>query len=123
MTRQQTWARRAHERVAAVGGITDDSAKSKYKTMCVRFPSLLVQSGLVQALHFLERDKVWHPYLDDLAYVLVEQQGRDVVLKQAREAKLTDYMALAREVGGAAQWMRRIAQGELAEVDVPKGDD
>jgi CRISPR-associated protein Cmr5 len=118
MTRQQQWAHRAFEKVSAA---RMQDTVGKYKTMCMRFPSLLVQSGLVQALHFLSRDHAnWGAYLTDLASVV----GTDAqqLLRQSRTVETTEYMALGREVRGAALWMRRLAQSELAEVTPDEGD-
>ncbi len=122
MTRQQTWAQKAFELVSvkAQNGNLRGTEKSKYKTMCMRFPALLQQSGLVQALHFLSRDDSWVPYLGDLAQVVAVE--KDALLRRARTSATIDYMALSQEVAGAAQWMRRIAQAELSNVDEEQGD-
>ncbi len=111
-TRSQEWAQKAYEKVEAAsrrGG-------GEYKDMALRFPVLVRQAGLAQALAFVQsRGKEEHKRLgDDLAQVL-GYQGLEAMAKAAREAELLAYLRLTREVLQAAEWFKRFAQALIEE--------
>jgi CRISPR-associated protein Cmr5 len=121
MTRQQRWANATYGRIAIQAKNDDQSpARRKYTTLCMRFPTLLMQSGLVQALAFVNRKQETQLFLDDFSAVLGQDRGgltRDQLLRLSREEGLASYMALTRDALAIAVWFRRFAQSEL------KGDD
>lgn len=115
MTRQQRWAKAAFEKVKARSENAEDS--KAYATICMKMPTLIKQAGVVQALHFANRNEKFQPYLEDLAAVAGEDwnaAGCDELCRRTRETqRLDEYIALTRDVGAVAQWFRRFAQSEL----------
>ncbi|MCW5801058.1 MAG: type III-B CRISPR module-associated protein Cmr5 [Deltaproteobacteria bacterium] len=110
VTRHQSWATRALERVRAAA--SQDGA-GEYRTHCLGTPALLHQAGLVQALAFLRSRKgVPAAYCDDLAVVYGLRDGAEL-LARAQQAELALYMAITRDVIDASTWLRRFAQSEL----------
>ncbi len=112
-TRGQVWAQAAYQRVA-------EQAKRKeakeYKAMALKFPVLVRQAGLAQALAFVEsRGKEAHKaFGEDLAQVLgYESLGK--LGQEAQRAELLEYLRLTREVLGAAEWFKRFAQALIQD--------
>lgn len=107
-TRSQTWAQDAYERVKEAAKRGD---ASEYKDMALKFPVLVRQAGLSQALAFVDsRGKDAHKALgDDLARTLGHKGLRDLA-QRAREAELLGYLRLTREVLAVAEWYKRFAQ-------------
>ncbi|MEZ0348120.1 MAG: type III-B CRISPR module-associated protein Cmr5 [Thermus sp.] len=107
-TRSQEWAQKAYEKVR-------ERAKGKeageYKDMALKFPVLVRQAGLAQALAFVRsRGKEAHRRLgDDLAQVL-GFAGLAQLSEEAHKAELLAYLRLTREVLQVAEWFKRFAQ-------------
>ena len=121
MSRQQKWAQAAFEAVREAKAKSDEkkakSDEKKYGTYCMKLPSLLLQSGLVQTTAFLRSrgEPAADLFLDDVAKVLEDSSkatGRDLDAK-ARKASLPDYLRLSRDALHVASWFRRFAQTEL----------
>lgn len=114
-TRSQTWAQDAYQRVkeaAQKGG----AHPAEYKDMALKFPVLVRQAGLSQALAFVDsRGKEAHKALgDDLARTLGHKGLRDLA-EVARKAELLQYLRLTREVLAVAEWYKRFAQALIEE--------
>lgn len=109
MTRSQTYANRAIERVLAVApGDRDD-----YKALVMKLPALLQQSGAVQTLVFLSaREGVGPKVLDDLAAVYGGESGA-ALRALSQSAALSEYVALTRDLIECAVWLRRFVQVEF----------
>jgi CRISPR-associated protein Cmr5 len=114
MTRQQTWAKEAYARVAAHVGKTD---VREYRTLCMKMPVLIMQSGLVQALAFMRsRGDLGKTFSGDLAsvYGITGADPGKGLMETAQGAdELTLYLALTRDIIDASTWLRRFAQSEL----------
>jgi CRISPR-associated protein Cmr5 len=115
MTRQQKWAKEALARVTVHVGQGD---AREYRTLCMKMPVLLMQSGLVQALAFVRsRGEPGKAFSADLARVACGLAGDDPGLDLMRTAQdaedLAVYLALTRDVLDASTWLRRFAQSEL----------
>jgi len=122
MTRQQDWARRAHKLVHNRAKGTKDE-RAKYKTHCMKLPTLLQQSGLIQALVFLRtRENPGPAFCDEIAVVYGRSELSDgaALVSRAENAPLPEYLALSRDIADVSVWFRRFAQIELA--DVPEVD-
>lgn len=123
MTRQQRWAKLALERVRDYQG---KDSESKYRTLCMKMPSLLKQSGLVQSLAFMRaRDDIGKVFCDELAttyglLVTNDKSAGEVLQDQAQNAELPVYLVLSRDLIEVSVWFRRFAQSELNEVDQPQ---
>jgi len=120
MSRQRVWAAAAHDEVTKFR----NGDEAKLRTLCMKTPSLIHQSGLAQALVFLRsRDKeIGKGFVDALARVLSKTRSEASSGKKLQdlalgEGDLSSYMALTQDVSDVAAWMRRFAQIEL------KGDD
>lgn len=120
MNRQQTWAKSAHEQVTARR--VDGQDLEEYRTLCMKLPSLLSQSGLVQGLAFLMARSRSAGAATMLFEDLEKVSGRTQLFEDAKRADMTSYLALTREVIEVATWMRRFAQIELeARREAPNG--
>jgi CRISPR-associated protein Cmr5 len=117
-TLQQEYAQKVYERVVIFGRrhAKDTSERKQYGAMAHKFPVLVHQAGLIQALAFVHtRGKEAHKLLEDLAQV-VAGQSADEFVRQCREADLTTYMWLTHQTLSALEWFKRFAQSVL-EVD------
>ncbi len=97
----------------------------KFKTLCMKSPSVLIRSGLAQSITYLRsrndtnnNNKYGDTYLEHLIDVLGRKNTsvakfQDVVL----DAKIGEYMALTHSVQDAMIWLRRFAQVEMANVE------
>lgn len=114
MTRQQKWAKEAYARVSA-RVVTPDVRD--YRTLCMKMPVLIMQSGLVQAVAFMRsRSNLGRDFTDDLASVCGitgATPGRALMERVQGVDELTAYLALTRDVLDASTWLRRFAQSEL----------
>lgn len=115
MTRQQEWALRAQEQVRSLRG--GQHAK-KHKTFGMKMPGLIQQSGLVQALVFVQtRVKDDGPaFTNALASVYGARNGQTLI-DRSRSAPLPTYLALTRDLIEVATWVRRFVQIELRDVE------
>ena len=112
LTRPQRWSKGALDRILARKG-KDDA--SKYRTLCMKMPTLIHQAGLVQAVVFMlsrEAD-IGKRFVNDLGAVHSDLGAADKLLKRIQEAQLPDYMALTHEISQLSLWFRRFAQIEL----------
>lgn len=119
MSRQRTWAAEAHAEVMKVARTSD---QGKIRTLCMKTPSLIHQSGLAQAIVFLRsREKgIGKDFVDMLARVLGTTRegvnsGEKLQKMALGEGDLSAYMALTQDVSDVAAWLRRFAQIELKE--------
>jgi len=107
-TRSQEWAQKAYEKVKAAAA---SKGAEEYENMALKFPVLVRQAGLAQALAFLQSrgKEAHHAYGNDLAQVL-GRAGLEALAEEARKAELMAYLRLTREVLQAAEWFKRFAQ-------------
>lgn len=112
-TRQQEWARDAYQRVAQRA---QELGADRYKDMALRFPVLVRQAGLAQALAFVfSRGEEAHRALaEDLAQTL-GYRGLQHLLEEAQKAELLRYLRLTREVLLVAEWYKCFAQALVEE--------
>ncbi|MCA9526381.1 MAG: type III-B CRISPR module-associated protein Cmr5 [Myxococcales bacterium] len=109
-TRQQRRAEAAHRLVTSRVGTPD---WDKYRTFCMKGPTLLLQSGTMQTIAFCESrdDKGAQLWIGDVAEVMGDRQ----LAKTARTAPLPKYLALSRDAIEAATWLRSYAMAARAE--------
>lgn len=122
-TLQQKYAKKVYGCVEAFGQDASLGSKERteYGSMAHKFPVLVRQAGLIQALVFVQtRGKNAHKsLLQDLAQVVAEQDAQ-AFINQCQEADLTDYMWLTRQTLSALEWFKRFAQSVL---EVEPGTD
>lgn len=124
---QREIALEAHKAVIAM---RDHKDKAKLKTLCMKMPGLMCQSGLAQTIVFIrsrDRNDLEHGtvYLKQLIRVLGDKAprpsgGRDAIetlQEKALSLGVVDYIALTAEVQRAMEWMRRFAQIEMQKID------
>lgn len=116
-SRQRKWAHEAYQQVAHYKG---HELEKKIRTLCMKAPSLLHQSGLAQAVVFLRarEAQVGQTFADMLAMVLHQTRGDMTSGAKLQEQALgiddlSEYMALTQDVSDVAAWLRRFAQIEL----------
>ncbi|MDM7324008.1 MAG: type III-B CRISPR module-associated protein Cmr5 [Thermus sp.] len=112
-TRSQSWAKDAYERVKAI--MASENA-SEYKDMALKFPVLVRQAGLAQALAFVaSRGKEAHKSMaNDMARTL-GHENLLCLMERAHEAELLEYLRLTREVLAVAEWYKRFAQALIED--------
>lgn len=119
MTRQQQWALRSHELVLALKERPD---KAKQKTFGMKMPGLIQQSGLIQALVFVQTRGVdGQVFVNALATVYGAPDGTQL-LTNAQRAPLPAYLALSRDMLDVSAWMRRFVQIEMKDVKEDSND-
>ena len=104
------------------------STESKYKTLCLKMPTLLKQSGVVQALAFMRArsGEEGKEFCNDLSAVYGvptldgKTAGKDLQ-DQAQTVALPQYLVLSRDLIEVSVWFRRFAQSELKAEDGDEG--
>lgn len=118
-TRDQRYATTAHE---CVQKVKEKEKKYKlYGSLAHKLPILIHTAGLAQALTFVDArvdEAISKRFLDDLAKTVDQKDGKTLV-KNVREAKLSEYMLLTQQVLAALLWYKRFAQSIL---NVEAGD-
>jgi CRISPR-associated protein Cmr5 len=118
-TLQQEYAQKVYEKIEGRGKqyIKDSPKRTQYGSMAHKFPVLVRQAGLIQALAFVHtRGKEAHSsLLEDLAQVVANQSAEEFV-RHCREVDLTTYMWLTRQTLSTLEWFKRFAQSVL-EID------
>ncbi|MCS7069581.1 MAG: type III-B CRISPR module-associated protein Cmr5 [Meiothermus sp.] len=112
MTREQKRAKSAYERI--IQHCTKDKDwREQYGGMAHKLPVLVRQAGLAQALAFVESrgQEAHRALLEDLAGTVGLSKAE--LLRKSREANLSEYLFLTREVLAAAQWYKRFSQSVL----------
>ncbi len=109
--RTQAYAKRAYP---LIEGKIGSAEEAKYRTLALRFPAMILQSGLAQAIGFLmakgepEHDLM----LEDIAQILQYPNGRtlhEAILK----SQLQEYQLLTRRTLEATAWLKRYTQALL----------
>ncbi len=116
--RSQKYAQEAYPLVVKVYG---HQLEAKYRTLALNFPSMILQSGLSQAIGFLmAKGKDEHQMLlDHLATLVLGKQAQDKQLHQTiLTADLTHYQLLTRQTLEAASWLKRYTQALLEKQQI-----
>ena len=111
MTRQQRWSKAALENVQGWQGNAD--REKRFKTLCMKMPALIGQSGLVQALVFMQSraGKEGGEYVDALARTYSSTNSTGLaLLQEVQKADLPVYLAQSRDLIEIATWHLRFAQ-------------
>lgn len=121
-TRQQQRAVASHDLVEAA---RQTGNWDNYRTFCMKGPTLLQQSGLMQTTVFCSSrsDDGARAWIGDVARVMNAgrpAEGRSLA-ERARTAPLAEYLALTRDAIDAATWLRRYAMAFAQDDDAPAG--
>ena len=109
--RSQKYAQRAF---GLIQKVKDDNKQVKeYRTLVLNFPTMILQSGLAQAIGFLQaKGKEEHLLL--LAHIAeLLGENKDSLLKKILEADLSHYQLLTRQAIEAASSLKRYTQALL----------
>lgn len=127
LTKQQKRAKIAYDRVKEDVTKEPEKIKDAYVKIAKRFPALVHNCGLVQAVAFVEakkedekkEKKIWGVYLSHIIAVLNESEKKETVIKDlgevSRTAGLMEYQRLSRNVIASATWIKRYAEALLGE--------
>ena len=109
--RSQKYAQRAY---GLIQKVKDDNKQVKeYRTLALNFPTMILQSGLAQAIGFLQaKGKEEHLLL--LAHIAeLLGENKDSLHKKILEADLPHYQLLTRKAIEAASSLKRYTQALL----------
>ena len=109
--RSQKYAQRA---LGLIQKVKDDNKQVKeYRTLALNFPTMILQSGLAQAIGFLQaKGKEEHLLL--LAHIAeLLGENKDSLHKKILEADLSHYQLLTRQAIEAASSFKRYTQALL----------
>ena len=116
-TRQQQRAQKAFSLVSAAA---KEKWKDDYGRQCMHLPMLIQQSGLAQAIAFLEskaaddkKSAYFGRLLDDFTALVGKSTDRAAFAQLVRKAPVSEYQWLAREALACATWMKRYAEAVL----------
>lgn len=114
--RQQDWSLKAHKLV----GDVDSKTRSEYRTVAMKGPVLLQQSGVMQTLAFFlsRRDPAGRDWCRHLAEIHGAKDAK-ALLRKAQHADMPDYLRLSRDLIDISIWLRRFAQIILEPSDEP----
>ena len=115
--RTQKYAQKAYPMVEAIQHATG-TLEANYRSVALNFPTMIMQSGLSQAIGFLmAKDKDEHrALLQHLAQLLGFENSKDlhqVVVK----SQLQEYQLLTRQAFEASAWLKRYTQALLNKKD------
>lgn len=127
--RTQKYAEIAYPLVEAIQG---NEIEAKYRTLALNFPTMILQSGLAQAIGFLmAKGKQEHKILLSHIVVLVNKnespdmkqaclQQTDGIKKMTKDfhdkvvdSNITDYQLYTRKTIEASSWLKRYTQALL----------
>ncbi|SRR6266487_5187125 len=112
-TRDQIYAADAYKRVSKVKKEGKEYYGS-YGSMAHKLPLLIRTAGLAQALSFVEskgkKTGAYEQLLKDIAETIGK---KDVLQDRARNADLSEYILLTKQVMDALLWYKRFAQSVL----------
>jgi len=118
-TLSQKYAKDVFEKVkAAREKFPASEDAQKYRSMTETLPVLILQSGLAQALTFLQSrgEKAQQQLLTDLSRVVTDQP-REEFVNQCLGAELDEYAYLTRKSLVALSWFKRFSASVLGDQD------
>jgi CRISPR-associated protein Cmr5 len=117
-TLDQQYAASAYTQVLSIKVENEKSEYAKYGAMAHKLPLLIYTAGLVQALEFVHSrgNPLQQRLLTHLA-MTTGQSDTEALLATVRNASLSQYIRLTKQILAALLWYKRFAQSIL-EVDV-----
>ncbi len=118
--RSQKYAQRAY---GLIQKVKDDNKQVKeYRTLVLNFPTMILQSGLAQAIGFLQaKGKEEHLLL--LAHIAeLLEENKDGLHKKILEADLSHYQLLSLQALEAASSLKRYTQALLPKPKDEQGE-
>ncbi|MGP5437425.1 type III-B CRISPR module-associated protein Cmr5 [Psychrobacter alimentarius] len=97
-----------------VNDIKGSSVESKYRTLALTFPTMIMQSGLAQAIGFLmAKNKDEHKELLQHMAILLNEVDSKSLHDKIINSSVTEYQLLSREALDASAWLKRYTQALL----------
>src|SRR4051794_28029871 len=120
-TLDQQYAASAYELVLPIKEEKEEDYK-KYGAMAHKLPILIHTAGLVQALEFVNSrgEAIQRRLLKHLA-ITIGLRDEDALLQTVKQAPLSGYIRLTRQILAALLWYKRFAQSIL-NVDATEKD-
>lgn len=119
MNRQRALAARAHAQILAIRQLPNEATRKKLKTLCMKTPALIHQSGAVQAIAFLRSREgaIGRDFSTRLAVVMGVANDDALHALAVSDTDVVAYMMFTERLSDAAVWLRRFAQSDLADVE------
>lgn len=97
--------------------VKDTEMEAKYHTLALAFPTMIMQSGLVQAIGFLIAKGEDHhqKMLKHLTKLLDHQITPEDLYKKIYKSDIVEYQLLTRKAIEASGWLKRYAQALLKD--------
>lgn len=110
--RTQKYAEIAYPLVEA---IQNTSMEVKYRTLALTFPTMIMQSGLAQAIGFLKAKGESHhqTMLEHLTKLLDHQVTSEQLYQNILKSDIIEYQLLTRKAIEASSWLKRYTQALL----------
>jgi CRISPR-associated protein Cmr5 len=118
-SREQQYATTIYGQVKEYPGSLDENSKERkqYGSMAHKLPILVRSAGLAQALAFVDsrQGSQRQPYQRLLEHLALTTgfPNAERILKQSREANLSDYLYMTEQVMLALKWYKRFAESVL----------
>jgi CRISPR-associated protein Cmr5 len=116
-TLDQQYSATAYEQVLSIKEdkkYKENEEYKKYGAMAHKLPILIHTAGLAQALEFVHsRGKPVQKRLLDHLAITIGQGDTDKLLQTVRDASLSGYIRLTRQILAALLWYKRFAQSIL----------
>ncbi len=122
----------AYDCVKEIAEVKDKDLKEKYYSHARELPSMIVHNGLLTTCAFIrskKNDEAWKKieehikrYLKEIEIKEKEAEGKQVdsLVKFFSGLDLKEYRLYTRKVLHFAQWLKRIAEGELKDEEQGK---
>ncbi|SUO95045.1 type III-B CRISPR module-associated protein Cmr5 [Suttonella ornithocola] len=112
--RTQQYATRAYDLVKQQ---KDKSIEAEYRTLALNLPPMIMQSGLIQTLGFLQaKGKEQHRLLlEHLILTMKQHDDVDGFYQAVLASDIASYQLLTRQAIEAASWLKRYTQAFLAD--------
>ncbi len=126
-TKDQERAKEAYRVVKSIVADNNmlDKKKSKFKTLALKFPSMVMQCGVLQALAYCkQRDSsdssgVYKELNDWLPKCITDfPAGTDIVEKVAADVSLWQYQMVTREMIAFGVWLKRASATLMVDVKI-----
>jgi len=111
--------KRAQKSYNLVQGVSDDNIK-EYKSAADKFPAMIVNCGLLQALSFYESKKQFKPVSNALKEWFCEHFGWDAntdFLGKIMKLEVFEYREKTQEALAFLTWLKRFADVKHQEVE------
>ncbi len=109
--RTQKYAEKAYP---LVDSVKNTAMEAKYRTLALTFPTMIMQSGLAQAIGFLmAKGEEHHTKLLKHLAALLNYADIQQLHNEVRSSGIADYQLLTRKAIEASSWLKRYTQALL----------